>query len=253
MNDTETLELAAAEAKQARPDGEEALDAEAQAGTDAKTEEQPKEPTPEQKRIAELEAALKQKDARISTLKGNGRIAAKVVKGLIDEYGLTYDEAVKHVGNMNPNDLKARLETVDLVDNPIEHQVQAFDALYVQGGVKGTLDDIYGEDTQPFVVAFSQIGLNDPQIAAEFESMEPAKLPAYVVKTGKELLAKKKATESLADENQRLKAELEALKAGKTVEGVVPEKRKSLPLSGGAGFGTNGGSGASGLLPEGMF
>lgn len=230
MTETQETQAAELEVTQPSPEG-----MEGEQPSEAETKEQPKEetkPDPKDEEIARLSAELKRKDDRLATYKGDKKLIANMVKGIMEEYGLTYEEAVKHAGNIQPNDLRARLEAADVADNPVEVQAQAFNNLYVNAGVKATLDDVHGEDTQKFVDAFSKAMRTDDVLASEFTSLDAAKLPAFVVKKGKEWLEKQKATESLADENARLKAELEALKTGKVTQEEEVEKRKTLPLSG---------------------
>jgi hypothetical protein len=231
MTDNEQLETQAATEQEIEPSEAEGLAMEQNKQVEAETNQQPTQPDPKDEEIARLAAELKRKDDRLAAYKGDKKLITNMVKGIMDEYGLTYEEAVKHAGNINPNDLKARLESADVADNPFEVQAQAFNNLYVNAGVKDTLDEVYGENTQTYVDAFSKAVRFDENIAAEFSSMDATKLPAYVVKKGKEFLQKQKATETLADENARLKAELEALKAGKSDEPEVTQ-RKTLPLSG---------------------
>lgn len=205
---------------------------EAAEGETEKQPEEPKQPDPRDDEIARLQAELKRKDDRLAAYKGDKKLIAQMVKGVMEDYGLTYDEAVKYAGNIAPNDLKARLEAADVADNPLEVQAQAFNNLYVNAGVKGTLDEVYGEDTQQYVTAFERAMRADDALQAEFASMEATKLPAFVVKKGKEALAKAKATETLADENARLRAEIEALKNGSGNKTETVTQRKTLPLSG---------------------
>lgn len=203
--------------------------------TEAGTNEQPenKQPDSRDEEIAKLREEVKRKDDRIATLKGNSKIATAVVKGIMNEYGLDYEEAVKYAGaNIAPKDLQARFEAAEIADNPFEVQAKAFNNLYLNAGVKSTLDEVYGEDTQQFVAAFERAVKADDELAADFASLEPTKLPTFVVKKGKEFLEKQKQTLTLAEENARLKAELEALKSGKPQSGEVMDKRKTLPLSG---------------------
>lgn len=206
---------------------------EAETQEQPKPAEQPKETDPDKVRLEEEVKTLK---ARLNGVKADKKLAASVIKGVMADYGLTYDEAVKYAGaNIAAKDLQARFEAADVADNPLEVQAQAFNNLYVNAGVKGTLDEVYGEDTQPYVAAFERALRADDALASEFASLEPTKLPAFVVKKGKEVLAKAKATETLADENARLKAEIEALKAGKSENKTeTVTTRKTLPLSGAA-------------------
>jgi hypothetical protein len=203
--------------------------------TEAETNKQPEDKQHDNRNeeFAKLRDELKRKDDRIATLKSNTKLATAVVKGIMNEYGLDYEEAVKHAGaNIAPKDLQARFEAAEIADNPFEVQAKAFNNLYLNAGVKGTLDEVYGEDTQQFVAAFERAVKADDDLAADFASLEPTKLPTFVVKKGKEFLEKQKQTLTLAEENARLKAELEALKAGKPQPGEVMDKRKTLPLSG---------------------
>lgn len=195
------------------------------------TKETQTQPDPKDEEIARLQAELKRKDGRIGQEKGYRLQLTRLVKHQMDE-GLMDEEEGAQALNIKPEQLRGILNAPDVADNPTQEQAKAFDALYVNAGVKGTLDEIYGEDTQQYVNAFSRAMAADENLAAEFVDTERTKLPAFVVKKGKEILAKQKSTETLADENARLKAELEALKAGKGEGEAVVEKRKTLPLSG---------------------
>jgi len=231
---TDNLETIAAEIELGQSSEDENLAMGAEGNEEAETKQEPKEepkPDPKDEEIARLSAQLKQKDDRLAAYKGDKKLIANMVKGIMDDFGLNYEEAVKYAGNIQPNDLKARLESADVADNPFEVQAQAFNNLYVNAGVKATLDEVYGEDTQAFVSAFEKAMKVDDNLAQEFSSMEPTRLPAFVVKKGKEVLEKSKAAETLADENARLKAEIAALRSGKEPTEEVAQ-RKTLPLSG---------------------
>jgi uncharacterized small protein (DUF1192 family) len=226
----------------------EGMETEEPTGAETKEQQDEKQPDDRDAEIARLKAEAKRKDDRIATLKGNSKIATSVVKGIMNEYGLDYEEAVKYAGaNITSKDLQGRFESAEIADNPFEVQAKAFNDLYLNAGVKGTLDDIYGEDTQQFVAAFERAVKADDELASDFASIEPTKLPTFVVKKGKEFLEKQKQTLTLAEENTRLKAELEALKSGKPDPEAVMDKRKTLPLSGLGATGSMGNQAPSGF------
>ena len=198
---------------------------------------------PKDDEIARLQAEAKRDKDRIAQLKGHKQQLARVVKNSLDEGLIDEAEAANRLG-VKPEQLRGIINAPDIADNPIEAQNQAFDALYLGAGVKATLDELMGEDTQKYVAAFAKHGFNDPDLVNEYQSIEQAKLPAFVVKTGKALLEELgDAPVTLRGQAKRIK-ELEALLASK---GETPEVKpetviapKKLPLSGLPGGGGNG-------------
>lgn len=215
--------------------------------TTAKVEET--KPDPRDEEIARLQAEMKRKDDRLALEKGHKKQLVRLVKSQFEDGLLDEEEAATKLG-VKPEQLRGLINAPDVADNPTEVQIQAFDQLYVKGGVKGVLDEVYGDDTQKYVDAFGRFGLSDPDTAGEFHSLEQSKLPAFVVKKGKELLEKQQRASTLEDKVKELEAQLEALKAGK--EPAVSDKPKSLPLS---GFGPTGsmGNSAPSSLAERLF
>ena len=195
---------------------------------EAETEEQPvkEEPIDEEKvRLREENSKLQ---GRVGAVNGDKKLVARALKSVLDEYGIGFDEVAAKVG-VKPEDLRSRVERAEIAENPVEVAVNEFNQLYVGAGVKETLDDVYGEDTQQYVAAFDKFAKAEDGLLDEFVSLDPVKRPAYVVKQGKALLEKQKSTKSLADEVAELKAKLAAYETGKA---EVKEERKAMPLSG---------------------
>jgi hypothetical protein len=207
-------------------------------------------PDPKDEEIARLQAENKRKDDRLALEKGHKKQLVRLVKSQLEDGLLDEEEAATKLG-VKPEQLRGLINAPDVADNPTEVQIHAFDQLYVKGGVKDVLDEVYGDDTQKYVDAFGRFGLNDPYTAGEFHSLEQAKLPVFVVKKGKELLERQQRTLSLEDKVRELEAQLEAIKTGQ--QPSFGDKPKSLPLSGLGGGTANSGSSVGSPLPKGMF
>lgn len=261
MDENENLETQPAELDGQEPsgiadDGEPM--GEGEPGAEGETNKEPTEPVEEP--VDEVKKALegqlqREKDRRNGVI-ADKNIVAKTLKGFMDEFGVSYEEAAKIAG-ISANDLKARVENLETSDNPVAAFSASFDELYLGKGGKAMLDDLYGADTQAFVSAFAKYGLNDPDLQEQAFALEPTKALSFVVKKGKEILEELGGVDvdvrTLAKENTALKAELAKLKAGQSDSDPVPEKRKSLPLDSIAGRGANGGIGSGAVLPKGMF
>ncbi|TGT42775.1 hypothetical protein [Mesorhizobium sp. M8A.F.Ca.ET.165.01.1.1] len=214
------------------------------AGEEQPAEQQPQatkpEPDEKDKRIAKLEADLKRNNDRMNGFKADKKVVATAIKALMDEYGIDYEEAAKKV-NLAAADLKARVESPDVAENPVEVQNLAFDDLYIKQGFKDTLDELMGEDTQKYVKAFGAHAFNDPELLQEYLATPKAKLPAFVVKIGKELFDElgegSTSTRAQAKRIKELEDEIKALKGESqtTQEQSETVTRKALPLSGSTG------------------
>jgi len=256
MND-EYLETLAAEDAENQPSDE--LNGELMDGEDAPNEaETQQEPTPQVDEEKEsLKAQLQREKDRNNGMNADYNVVSKAFKATLEEFGIDYDEVAAKV-NLKGSDLKARVENIRTSENPTQTIIAEFDDLYVNKGGKALLDDVYGTDTQPFVAAFGEHGLNDPELREQLASLEPAKRLNFVVKHGKELLeemgGEKKTVRQLAKEVAALRAQLNAKDSPKTVdEDVQQPKTTKLPLSGFAGRTTNSGGGSGAVLPKGMF
>lgn len=257
MDENDNLETLAAELEAGQTSEE--LEGELMEGTaegeEAETQEnQTTPPTDEEKENLKAQVQ-REKDAR-NGVKADKNLLAKTLKGFMDEYGVTYEEAAKIAG-INPNDLKARVENIETSDNPVQAFTASFDDLYLGKGGKALLDDVYGVDTQQYVKAFADHGLSDPELMEQALSLEPAKALNFVVKHGKELLeemgGQSKSARQLAKDNAVLRAQIAELTKGGQEPKETVQKTTKLPLSGFASGAANGGSGGNALLPKGMF
>lgn len=254
MDDNENLETLAATDEELQPSADEVMDEDA-VQDEAETNKEPETPAVDEEKEALKAQLQREKDAR-NGVKADKNLLAKTLKAVMDDYGLTEEEAAKYAG-IAPNDLKARIANLETSDDPIAAFSASFDDLYVGKGHKAVLDEVYGTDTQAYVNAFAKFGLNDPDLQQEILSMEPAKALTFVVKQGKELLEEVGGADvslrKLAKENAALKAKLAKLEGGAGEEERPVQKTTKTPLSGFAGSVSNGGSAGKALLPAGMF
>lgn len=196
-------------------------------------DEQP-EPDEKDKRIAQLEAQLSEKDVavksttdKLARMKGISKQLAKAIKvyqdeGYVDE---KLETAAEKMG-VTPQQLVGLLDEPDLVEIPTEARAKAVVDKFLEN--KDLLDEHYGQDTQEYLNAFDRMAPMYPELIAEYQELAPAKAVSFVVRKGKELLEKQKASEGLAERVKELEAKLAKY------EGTSEDKsvKKALPLSG---------------------
>jgi hypothetical protein len=179
---------------------------EAQDNAEADLESQDSEQETESKTVelpdnvkAELEALRKEKEEltadkerlanRLGIEKGTKVTFAKLVRKQLED-GLIDEQEAQELTGYDAKRLRGMLDAPEMADNPIEAQRQHFQRLYVDAGVKSTLDEIYGTDTGQYAQAFGNYAASNAALMREFESIDPAKVPGFVVKKGKELFEK---------------------------------------------------------------
>lgn len=166
-------------------------------------------------------AHLKEKNERLAgkfgEVKGTKQILAKVAKWTAEKGYWDEAEAAKDLG-FQPERLRGVINNSDAPDDAIQAQVQAFNRMYFENGIKATLDDMVGEDTLQYVDAFKRQAAIDADLAEEFADTPAEKLPALVVKRGKEIVGKYGST-GLKGYVAKLEAELAALKG----QGAAPQ------------------------------
>lgn len=206
--------------------------AEAVEGQEAETKsEEVKTDTDDEKEA--LKAENKQLGERLNKLvdqlngvKADKKIVSQTAKWLMEEYGVSYDDAAKNV-NLAPNDLQARLESMEAVPD----KIQVFQKTYI--GLKRVLDATYGSDTFEFVKAFDEYGFKEPDLAETFNSLPPEDAVAYAVREGKRILDTTGGVKLSPLQMAKRIAELEAaLSVQKTDKTPVVVKKGDLPLSG---------------------
>lgn len=128
---------------------------------------------------------VKQYADKYRTAKGDLRLMAKGAKAMMDDLGLTLEEAAKYYG-IQPNDLQARIDGADTPDNPFQAQGKVFDERFYNGGLKKVMDKIEGKDTQQFVDAFKKAVVIDAELADQFTECDPDEVALFVIEKGKE-------------------------------------------------------------------
>lgn len=236
----ENQETVAAEEQELEAGAEDATDE--GEGQEAETEGAAEGQQETSEEEAPAQPAVNPYKQRFAAMKGDKVLIARMAKNMMDDLGISYEDAAKYAG-ITPDDLKARIEKDEDGDNPVMAQANAFDALYLRGGVKESLDEVYGEDTMKFVDAFAQYGLSDEELKEEYLNLEPSKLPAFVVKHGKQLLSDigemkgspAKIIKAKNAEIADLLKQLAEAKAGNSEEESITEDAKPngrRPLSG---------------------
>ena len=153
------------------------------------------------------------------------------------DFGLSYEDACKYVDGIKPEDLRGRIESAEVADNPVQAKAKEVWKAYAQDGIKDVLDDSYGGDTIEFVQAFDKLAQFEPELIETYVSLTPAKAAAFVVKEGKRLkeaygTSPKSKIDSMAKEIADLKAQLNATKQPVTTNDDEEVVKGDLPLSG---------------------
>lgn len=185
----ERLETLAAEQEQdvtsAETEEVEVMETEGEA-EEAETESK-EEPNPLSEENAKLKAQLEREKSRNGGVIGDYRLAVKVINGVMDEYGITFDEAAKFAG-IEPRDLEARIKGAEKPSNVIETANQEFLRYYNDGGFKKLLDKQYGTDTLQYINAFDRAASIDAELREEYIHADPIERVSLVMEKGKEYL-----------------------------------------------------------------
>lgn len=200
-----------------------------------KQEEQPKQQETQQGEDKTAALVKRWKDVAASS-KGELTTLAKTVKMLADEGLVDFDDIAGKVGV----DAKTIQNIVNGrgVQNPIAEAEKSFNQQYSL--VKPLLAKTMQTNPDEVLKAFDWLTRSDPEVLDEFVSLPDHERVTYVMEKGQEYLPDfQEATSTggnaaayakkLRDENARLKAELEALKAGKAQSNDVVSEPVSQP------------------------